>query len=112
MDLSGDYSDLFNDESLFKVIDELDNLYPNEGKKSKSSDSVLPPKEYTLKNQSYSINSTRYDTETSSVSFSDEQFSKDSNLWRSHQSKLDLHISTVLDPFVKYILETSIKEGK
>ncbi|XP_954014.1 uncharacterized protein TA06905 [Theileria annulata] len=112
MDLSGDYSDLFNDESLFKVIDELDHLFPNDGKKSKSSDSVLPPKECNLKDQSYSINSTRYDTETSSVSLSDEHFIKGSSLWRSYQSKLDLHISTVLDPFIKYILETSITEGQ
>ncbi|UKJ88171.2 hypothetical protein MACJ_000614 [Theileria orientalis] len=113
MDLSVKYSDLINDDSLINVLNELDEIDAREANQEKAEEQNLPLIDQNLKAHTLSINSTRYDSDSSSVALGEEQFAKQPKQWLSYQKKFELHISKTLSPLVRYMVESKVlTDGK
>nr|PVC50752.1 hypothetical protein MACL_00002036 [Theileria orientalis] len=108
MDLSGKYSDLINDDSLINVLNELDEIDADDGNQGKHEEQNLPLGDENLKAHTLSINSTRYDSDSSSVALGEEQYGKQPKQWLSYQKKFELHISKTLSPLVRYMVESKV----
>ncbi|UKK00575.2 hypothetical protein MACK_000649 [Theileria orientalis] len=112
MDLSVKYSDLINDDSLINVLNELDEIGAGDASQAKPEEQNLPLSDQNLKAHTLSINSTRYDSDSSSVALGEEQYVKQPKQWLSYQKKFELHISKTLSPLVRYMVEAKVFTGK